>query len=57
MRQVYVYREKNTTSYGTIIAENFPHPLENFANSTVPMRSLKDNFVPHDSRNRSIESV
>ena len=32
---------KNTTSYGTIIAENFLHVLENFANSTAPLRPIQ----------------
>ena len=32
---------KNTTSYGTIIAENFLHLLENFANSTAPSRPIE----------------
>ena len=32
---------KNTTSYGTIIAENFLHLLENFANSTAPARPIE----------------
>jgi microcystin-dependent protein len=32
---------KNTTSYGTVIAENFLHILENFANSTAPLRPIE----------------
>lgn len=32
---------KNTTSYGTVIAENFLHLLENFANSTAPLRPIE----------------
>ena len=32
---------KNTTSYGTVIAENFLHLLENFANSSAPLRPIE----------------
>lgn len=32
---------KNTTSYGTVIAENFLHILENFANSSAPLRPIE----------------
>ena len=32
---------KNTTSYGTVIAENFLHLLENFANSAAPLRPIE----------------
>ena len=32
---------KNTTSYGTVIAENFLNILENFANSTAPLRPIQ----------------
>jgi len=32
---------KNTTSYGTVIAENFLHLLENFANSIAPLRPIE----------------
>lgn len=32
---------KNTTSYGTVIAENFLHLLENFANSSAPLRPIQ----------------
>ena len=32
---------KNTTSYGTVISENFLHLLENFANSTAPLRPIE----------------
>lgn len=32
---------KNTTSYGTVIAENFLHLLENFAKSTAPLRPVE----------------
>jgi hypothetical protein len=32
---------KNTTSYGTVIAENFLQILENFANSSAPLRPIE----------------
>lgn len=32
---------RNTTSYGTIIAENFLHLLENFANNTAPVNPVE----------------
>ena len=32
---------KNTTSYGTVISENFLQLLENFANSTAPLRPIE----------------
>ena len=32
---------KNTTSYGTIIAENFLHVLENFANTAAPRNPVQ----------------
>ena len=32
---------KSTTSYGTVIAENFLHLLENFAKSSAPVRPLE----------------
>ena len=32
---------KNTTSYGTVIAENFLQLLENFANSSAPLRPIE----------------
>src|SRR6056300_65308 len=32
---------KNTTSYGTVISENFLNILENFANSTAPLRPIE----------------
>ena len=32
---------KNTTSYGTVISENFLHILENFANSSAPLRPIE----------------
>jgi microcystin-dependent protein/cytoskeletal protein CcmA (bactofilin family) len=32
---------RNTTSYGTIIAENFIHLLENFAKNTAPVNAIK----------------
>ena len=32
---------KNTTSYGTVISENFLHLLENFANSSAPLRPIE----------------
>ena len=32
---------KNTTSYGTVISENFLNILENFANSSAPLRPIE----------------
>lgn len=32
---------RNTTSYGTIIAENFIHLLENFAKNTAPVNAIE----------------
>ena len=32
---------KNTTSYGTVISENFLQLLENFANSSAPLRPIE----------------
>ena len=32
---------KSTTSYGTVIAENFLHLLENFAKSSAPVRPIE----------------
>lgn len=32
---------RNTTSYGTIIAENFIHLLENFAKNTAPINAIE----------------
>ena len=36
-----IFPGRNTTGYGQIVAENFLHLLENFANSTAPVNPIK----------------
>ena len=43
---------RNTTAYGTAIAENFLHLLENFANTSAPSKPVTGQLWYDSSANR-----